>query len=670
MQSRSFSDRKTSASGDVCTGEDALRADAQIVTSDDSSLNLPKDDESKTTAGANDGVDDAELLRRFLKQRDEEAFVELVSRYERLVMGVALRQAGDRHRAEDVFQATFLVLAERAAKIRKPDSLASWLHGTARRIGLRAANQQKQRRLMHEQIPSPEVEQEPLDELEKVFQQQMLDDQLAKLPEQLRVPIILHYLEGMTAKEVADRLSLPVTTVEGRLKKGRGELRTQLMKHGVSFGIVLAAFGLSQKLAAAQTATTTLSGATASAAVSWLSQQQLAGCSANAARLASQEIALMTTTKLTTAVLATTAVCLTVGIGGSLAWGQLGAGFGPVPKSSQWVQHNVDSAVADENEERDSQITLHGKSAVGSEPKTRSKTSGSGAPSSYGRADYGGFGDYGTFSGMMGGMSPNPQQILHGSQDYRTLSRSHAKIEKALQEGSLNFPEQFSTLQDLASVLAVEIEAPVVIDTLALTDIGIPEDANIDATNREYMPSLTTEEALQFLLRHVSDAQGSLDYIIRDGVLTITTVDVASEHHDVAIYEVRHLGPNYPPQDVAMLIESMTPEAQWLNIDGDGGTIKIIPGGVVVKQTQQAHREIRGLIKQLEQFAARTDLPPATRDPQTMRLNDDNWVPEGGGGLGGGGFGGMGGGGGGFGDMGGGGFGGMGGGGGGLRGSR
>ena len=78
---------------------------------------------------------DAELLSRFVESRDGASFTEIVRRYERLVMGVALRQVGDRDRAEDVFQATFLVLAEKAGRIRRPASPASWPDGAARRAG-------------------------------------------------------------------------------------------------------------------------------------------------------------------------------------------------------------------------------------------------------------------------------------------------------------------------------------------------------------------------------------------------------------------------------------------------------------------------------------------------------------------------------------------------------
>ena len=92
-------------------------------------------------AGASepDPIGDAQLLDRFVNQRDEAAFEALVERYGRLVLGVCRRVLGDVPQAEDAAQATWLVLARKAAALRRPDALAAWLHGTARRLVVRCS---------------------------------------------------------------------------------------------------------------------------------------------------------------------------------------------------------------------------------------------------------------------------------------------------------------------------------------------------------------------------------------------------------------------------------------------------------------------------------------------------------------------------------------------------
>src|SRR4051794_12278087 len=78
-------------------------------------------------AAAGDGF----LLHQFLTTRDEAAFAALVERHGPMVAGVCRRALHDPADADDVFQATFVVLVRRAAAIRKGDSIGSWLHGVA-----------------------------------------------------------------------------------------------------------------------------------------------------------------------------------------------------------------------------------------------------------------------------------------------------------------------------------------------------------------------------------------------------------------------------------------------------------------------------------------------------------------------------------------------------------
>src|SRR5689334_6770894 len=85
-----------------------------------------------------EGVSDVELLRRFVVGRDEGAFGELLNRHGPMVLGVCRRVLRNREDAEDAFQATFLVLAMKAGKIREPELLGNWLFGAATRAALMA----------------------------------------------------------------------------------------------------------------------------------------------------------------------------------------------------------------------------------------------------------------------------------------------------------------------------------------------------------------------------------------------------------------------------------------------------------------------------------------------------------------------------------------------------
>src|SRR4051794_34782100 len=93
---------------------------------------------------------DQELLRSFVRDRDEHAFAQIVERYLRLVYVAARRRVHDDHIAEDVTQAVFIILAKKAASLRDGTILAGWLVNTARLSGKTAARTAA-RRKRHEQ---------------------------------------------------------------------------------------------------------------------------------------------------------------------------------------------------------------------------------------------------------------------------------------------------------------------------------------------------------------------------------------------------------------------------------------------------------------------------------------------------------------------------------------
>ncbi len=181
------------------------------------------------------GLDDDKLLKQFVVERDEVAFAALVARHGRMVLGVCRRILHDEHDVEDAFQATFLVLVSRAKAIRNGGLLGHWIFGVAHRVAVRArAN--AARRYVHEQTLTAAQSgvESPSREGERSELRGVLDEELARLPELLRVPLVLCYLEGLTHEEAAERLRWPVGTVRSRLARGRDKLRRRLTRRGLT----------------------------------------------------------------------------------------------------------------------------------------------------------------------------------------------------------------------------------------------------------------------------------------------------------------------------------------------------------------------------------------------------------------------------------------------------
>src|SRR6516162_594500 len=139
---------------------------------------------------------DGDLLDRFTRTRDESAFLEVLRRHAPLVLGICRRVVGNEQDVEDAFQATFLVLVQKAHAIRRRDSLASWLHGVAYRCAarVRAANLRRER---HEARAVSALAAGAPD-LSWREVRQAIDEELALLPEKYRAPLVLCYLQGMT----------------------------------------------------------------------------------------------------------------------------------------------------------------------------------------------------------------------------------------------------------------------------------------------------------------------------------------------------------------------------------------------------------------------------------------------------------------------------------------
>ena len=174
---------------------------------------------------------DAQLLRCFAEREDAGAFALLVRRHTPMVLGVCRRRLRDAHGAEDACQTVFLVLVCRAHAISRPELLANWLYGVAWRVAGRA-REKAARQAAQERQAAPATAPDPLPELARREAAAIVAEEVRRLPEKYRAPLVLCYLEGKTNVEAARELGWPAGSMSRRLARGRELLRQRLTRPG------------------------------------------------------------------------------------------------------------------------------------------------------------------------------------------------------------------------------------------------------------------------------------------------------------------------------------------------------------------------------------------------------------------------------------------------------
>ena len=188
---------------------------------------------------------DGQLLERFATRRPEAAeaaFEALVNRHGPMVLRVARGVLRDPHDVEDAFQATFLVLVRKANSIGERELLGPWLYGVARRVALKARGVAARRNRREGGI----IDDPPADPAEGAWLdlRPMLHEELDRLPEKYRKPVVLCHLQGLTHAEAAQELAWPVGTVSVRLSRARKLLKERLARRGLAVTASLWAAGL------------------------------------------------------------------------------------------------------------------------------------------------------------------------------------------------------------------------------------------------------------------------------------------------------------------------------------------------------------------------------------------------------------------------------------------
>jgi RNA polymerase sigma factor (sigma-70 family) len=210
--------------------------------------------------GTTTGLTDGQLLDRFLDRRDESAeaaFAALLERHGGMVRRVCREVLGNAHDADDAFQAVFLILAKNAGSIRRRGSAGPWLHGVALRVA-RCARSSAARRRRHERrrgemigssgldggVGRPAPSANPVDpEVGRA-----LHEEIGRLADKHRSPVVLCYLEGLTHEMAARQLGWPVGTVRSRLAWARERLRGRLTRRGFAPSLIPAGLASASKV--------------------------------------------------------------------------------------------------------------------------------------------------------------------------------------------------------------------------------------------------------------------------------------------------------------------------------------------------------------------------------------------------------------------------------------
>jgi RNA polymerase sigma factor (sigma-70 family) len=315
---------------------------------------------------------DQQILERFARLGDQSAFAVLVRRHGRLVHAACRRVLVDEADVEDAFQATFLVLLRKANSIPWRASLGSWLYGVAHRVAVQARSNAYRRQLKERRAARDAADASSLPDLSWREACDILHQELDRLPDKFRLPLLLCYLHGLSRDEAAQRLGCSTGAVRGNLERGRKRLHARLTRRGVTLtaGLLTAVAAPVQAFVPIRLVDSTVSLA--------ISSTTPAAAAGNAALLAEGVLDGMNTTRRILMAVAALAVAIAgTGIG-------LTAGFTPfsappeppIPVAQQTAKQAEPSAQTQTIAVRGQVLAPDGKPVAGARLYTYRKTAG------------------------------------------------------------------------------------------------------------------------------------------------------------------------------------------------------------------------------------------------------------------------------------------------------
>ena len=537
---------------------------------------------------------DHELLRHFVKCRDEASLSEIIKRHCQLVLSVCRRVTGDIHDADDAFQATFLVLARSARKIRKPESLSSWLYGVAYRISMRINKRRSKERRMLATMDMAEYE-DPFRLLSDQFAQQKTDQELHDLPESLRAPMVLRYLCSKSNSQIADELGLSVSAVEGRLKRAKRQMRVRLARHGITVSTLLAGMCIHRS-------------ALADAGTEELIQRTLMNCMPNssasgitndnaastAAQLANEEIIAMTSfsgTKL-----------IAIGLCGLVAV-SCGA-LAQVADSSGGNQGSGDLTTVlvqavDESPGEDSLFELESPTTENANPfdfddsvasadtpasddspfTDTAVASDESSKDSFGNA---------SSSGASTNASPVQPAIRQRTFDFKRSTPNEIRIDEAL--GKNTRVEFFGfTLGEAIDYFRQTSNVNVQLDNTALQKVAVTIDTSIPDRS---LSGIRLCDTLDLVLHDVG-----LTWVPTNDVLLITSPDRARTILETRAYGLTGIT-SLSTEEIGELLQATVVPDSWEKAGGEG-TFVAKGNLFFIRQTYRCHNKISELLEQI-----------------------------------------------------------------------
>ena len=547
---------------------------------------------------------DAELLELYIVGGCRESLLTLVKRYSPLVASVVRRMVSNLQDAEDAFQATFLVFLQSADKIQKHASVASWLYGVAYRVSSRVRQTTSRKRgvsLSENDMPVFHSE-NPLANLARRIEMESLDYEIQQLPLSLRGPLIEHYIMGHSASEIAERLELSVSAIEGRLRRGRKLLRYRLAMRGTSLSIVLAGaawFRIQSAMAAECVAwTTNLIESTASF---FQGVGSLTSTNLQTSHLVKGELAMKTIVSTKTlGVLSAATISVIAIAAGAVAFQADGgnANNGAITLKSATVFEN-DAEVLAQMGGGGAQTPVVGDTGAGV-PGMAGAIPGLGGASG---GSMGGDGGSGAAMGGMGGsgmgfgpMVPRnkaltkpdgrPSWLETGNSDRERIELNRKQLHET--EVTLDFVGQ--PLTDAIASLQAEAGIAITVDTKALSEEGLALEEPITIN----LPAMPLCDALETILEPMG-----LTYEVHERYVKVTTE--SSAKMAVRFYDLAFVLPSTEGlEDVKNTIEQVV-EEQW-EVMGGTGSISTIGSMMIVRCGEHAHREIEKLLSELEKM--------------------------------------------------------------------